>query len=142
MLTNAAIVFLCIGILCLIFAYWYSTSREYISDDHPILDEVRERFRKLNPKYGDIPLKKGSSAYTENKRAITLCLKDPHSNKYYSMNTIMYVALHELAHVITKSHGHGEEFKRNFKQLLDKATQIGIYNPSIPIPNTYCGVDN
>jgi hypothetical protein len=114
----------------------------YHSSKHPLLDEVRDNFSKINPKYTEIPLIEGDSAYTENKAAITLCLKDPKTNTYYDMNTIMYVALHELAHMVTSSTGHGKEFKKNFANLLRTGAQLGFYNPKKPMPSTYCGVKN
>ena len=116
------------------------TQKSNYSDDHPILNKVREAFMELNPKYGNIPLREGNSAYTENKRTITLCLKNPDTKKYYDLNTIMYVALHELAHVVSVTQGHNDEFKKNFSILLREASRIGIYNPRKEIPQTYCGV--
>src|SRR5689334_25443726 len=71
------------------------------TSSHPTLGLVRSNFTRLNPRYGKIPLRAGDSAYTENKEVITLCLVDPDTNHFYDINTIMYVALHELAHVIT-----------------------------------------
>jgi len=112
--------------------------RSYYSHSHPILDKVRSNFSMLNPEFSKIPLQKGDSAFTENKSMITLCLADPQTNNYYDMNTIMYVALHELAHVISKTHGHNDEFKDNFAKLLREASNVGIYDPSRSIPMTYC----
>ena len=118
------------------------SKRSYYSEKHPILEDIRERFTILDPKYGKIPLKTGNKSYTENKSAITLCVADPATRKFYDMNTLMYVALHELSHVITKADGsksHGEEFKRNFMRLLKEAHLKGIYDPNQPIPVSYCG---
>lgn len=116
------------------------SKRSYYSDKHPLLEQIRSNFTILSPEYADIPLREGDSAYTENKAVITLCLKNPETGKFYSMNTLMYVALHELSHIISKTHGHNEEFKQNFAKILRRAAKIGIYNPSIPIPQTYCGI--
>jgi hypothetical protein len=116
------------------------SSRSYYSSNDPMLAQVRANFAKLNPGYAEIPLRTGDSAYTENKEVITLCLVNPDTGKYYDMNTIMYVGLHELSHCITPSgeEEHGEAFKKNFADLLRKGAEIGIYNPRIPIPATYC----
>lgn len=116
------------------------SKRSYYSDKHPLLEQIRSNFTILSPEYADIPLREGDSAYTENKAVITLCLKNPETGKFYSMNTLMYVALHELSHIISKTHGHNEEFKQNFAKILRRATNVGIYNPGIPIPQTYCGI--
>jgi hypothetical protein len=120
----------------------FISSRTYYSSKHPLLDRIRESFSVIDPKYAKIPMQIGGSAYTENKEVITLCLKDPMSGKYYDYNTLMYVSLHELSHVITppKYEEHGEEFKKNFSRLLSIAASKGIYNPKKAIPATYCGV--
>jgi hypothetical protein len=98
-------------------------------------------FERIIPGGGKIPIKDGDESYTMNKNNITLCTKDPRSGKQYSWNTLSYVSLHELSHIITKTKEkdpHGPIFKRNFKQLLHRAEQLGYYNPNIPVPDTYC----
>jgi hypothetical protein len=125
----------------LIAAAYATTSRSYYSSHNPLLEDIRSNFRKLNPSYGNIPLKEGDSAYTENKEVITLCLVNPETNTNYDINTLMYVAIHELAHVVSKNEGHGDEFKANFASLLKLASEKDIYNPRKPIPATYCKVN-
>lgn len=128
-------------VVCLVMiAAFVLRPRSYYSHDHPMLDVVRENFSKLNPEYAKIPLREGDSAYTENKSVITLCLKDPETGGYYDMNTIMYVALHELSHMVSKTHGHNQEFRENFSTILRQAASKGIYDPQQSIPVTYCGV--
>ena len=131
-----------IVIILALAAIYASSKRSYYSHDHPILNKVRQNFAKLNPEYAKIPLREGDGAYTENKSVITLCLKNPKTDGYYDMNTIMYVALHELAHVVSKTHGHNDEFKGNFSVILRQAARIGIYDPRKEIPTTYCGIDS
>jgi len=120
---------------------WTLISRRY-STPHPILDKVRANFALLNPEYADIPLRSGNSAYTENKSVITLCLVNPETNRYYDMNTIMYVALHELSHCLTHTHGHDDNFRKNFANILRQGAALGIYDPSRSIPTTYCGIES
>src|SRR4029079_14269048 len=95
-------------VVAAVLLYRYS-SRQYFSTNNPMLSEVRANFSKLDPEYAKIPLREGDSAYTENKEVITLCLVDPESKKQYDLNTVMYVAIHELAHVVSKNTGHGPE---------------------------------
>ena len=47
--------------------------------------------------------------------------------KIVKKNTLMFVALHELAHVISVTIGHNDEFWTDFKFLLKEAWEIGIY---------------
>jgi hypothetical protein len=73
------------------------------------------------------------TAYSENKgEKIALCLnkdKNNGGNKFIDINTLTYVALHELAHLMTKSIGHKKEFWNNFKFLLIQSKKCNIYNP-------------
>lgn len=137
---NSAVLLIFLVILAFLLVL-YVKSKNY-SSDNPVILQVKSNFSKINPEYGKIPIREGNNSYTENKSAITLCITDPDTGKYYSMNTIMYVALHELSHIISKTYGHNEEFKRNFVILLKIATEKGLYDPSLPMPPSYCGISN
>ena len=54
----------------------------------------------------------------------------------------MYVAIHELAHLMTKEIGHPPELWRNFKILLQEGIRIGIYEKIdySKEPVKYCGM--
>ena len=39
----------------------------------------------------------------------------------------MFVAFHEMAHVMSLSVGHTDEFWNNFKFILKNAIKIGVY---------------
>lgn len=126
----------------LFLALYILRGNKKVGPPNPIIQRISYNFSLIKPTYREIPIYEGDSSYTENKNTITLCLKDPDTKKYYDMNTLMYVSLHELAHVITKTIGHDEHFKENFSKLLLKAERLGMYNPKIPLPSKYCGVDN
>ena len=143
---NTLFLFLLIfAIICVIITVKNVSIREPIMFDSTtqvgdILNMVRSNYSLIDPKYSRIPLTSGTSAYTEDKKRICLCVKDPESQAFYNYNTIMYVALHELAHLSSKSFGHNEEFKLNFAKLLKLGENIGFYNPNIPLPKKICGV--
>jgi hypothetical protein len=84
------------------------------------------------------------TAYSENKgEKIAFCLNTRKGgNKLIDENTLMFVALHELSHVGTVSIGHTPDFWRNFKWILEKATEIKIYRPVDyrKKPMGYCGM--
>ena len=108
---------------------------------NPVLSRIRDNFKILHPRFGNVPLYEGDSSFTEDKKTITLCLRDPQSGSVYDMNTLMYVSLHELAHIITKEYDeHGPEYKKNFKMLLDHAQKLGIFDPTKGIEHNYCGI--
>ena len=56
-------------------------------------------------------------------------------------NTVNFVAIHEMAHIMSKSTGHTPEFWNNMKYLLEQGSEIGIYNPIdySKVPVMYCG---
>mgnify|MGYP003317682985 CR=1 FL=1 len=85
------------------------------------------------------------TAYSENKgEKLAFCLNENenNNNKLIDLNTLMYVALHEVAHICSQSIGHTPEFWTNFKWLLVNAKDINIYNPIDYKKNnkSYCGM--
>jgi predicted metal-dependent hydrolase len=64
------------------------------------------------------------------------------SKKLIDINTLTFVALHELSHIMTESIGHKQEFWQNFKYLLENAKEAGIYDPIDykNNPKEYCGM--
>lgn len=114
---------------------------------YPNNDIVRRLIKNYNPRRIQETLPTSElSAYSQNKgESISFCL-----NKYKSgsgglidLNTLTFVAIHELSHVATESVGHTPEFWSNFKFLLQEANKIGIYEPVDygKKPGHYCGVD-
>jgi len=92
------------------------------------------------------PHKEGESAYTINKgELMKICLRKKIKDKpFHTLNTLMFVVIHELAHIISISIGHNEEFMTNFRFLLKEAPKYDIdYQPIDYSKNsmTYCGVD-
>lgn len=84
-----------------------------------------------------------SAAFTLNKSTeIRLCIRDKNGN-FEDLNTSIFVILHELAHVMSISYGHEEEFKSNFSYITHLASQLGIYRPEDfkRSPKMYCGVE-
>ena len=73
-----------------------------------------------------------------------LCLKDEKGN-YYDYNMLMYVAIHELAHVISKQvdpDHKTDEFRNNFDFLKKRAAAKGLWNPDLPLNYQYCPKDS
>ena len=70
------------------------------------------------------------TAYSENKgENLHSALPRKHGSELIDENTLTFVALHELGHIMTKTIGHNTEFWNNFKFLLVHANKIGIYKP-------------
>jgi predicted metal-dependent hydrolase len=85
-----------------------------------------------------------NTSYSINKgEKIVLCLRSKDGqNRIVKKNIIMFVALHEIAHIMTLSIGHTKEFWDNFEFLLKESAKIGIYDEIDfnSAPHTYCGV--
>ena len=119
---------------------------QHLNESYP--DDIRvQRFnKKFNP--DSISESSSSSKYTSysvNKgEKIIFCIRSRDSkNKLIDLNTLMFVSLHEISHVVTKSIGHTQEFWDNFKWILDNSLVTKIYTKhdyrSKPVK--YCGIE-
>jgi predicted metal-dependent hydrolase len=98
----------------------------------------------MEPRIVDLDIRESSKeSYTNNKETIYICTKDPKTKLYYSDNTLIYVLLHELAHMKDHQYNphHDEKFKEILENLLLKAESYGLYNPNQGIPSDYCGLN-
>lgn len=111
--------------------------KEHHKQDDPVLQSVKRELAEVHPIVNDLSFYEGDKSYTINKQKVFMCLKDE-NDEYYNKNMLYYVALHEIAHALNDEIGHTEKFHKIFDELLERATELGIYDPSIPpIPN-YC----
>jgi hypothetical protein len=86
----------------------------------------------------DLVMVEDSESYTINKRVIHLCTRDPRNGKRYDKNTLMFVVLHELAHVLCPEIGHTNNFLNINTALLQYAASHGFYDPTKPFIKNYC----
>lgn len=69
---------------------------------------------------------KNYAAYSIDKgKVIGVCMK--HKGEYVDDNTMIFVYLHELAHIMTNNYAHDDEFWNNFAFLLEIAVSHRIY---------------
>lgn len=139
MANNAVAYVLAAVLIALLVFIIYRQVREYHMQDDPVLYTLKEILRPVHPIVDTLKIYKGEKSYTINKQKIFLCLYDS-KGEYYPLNMLMYVLLHEIAHILNdKDVGHTEAFHAKFDELLQRATNLGIYNPSIPVIQGYCG---
>jgi hypothetical protein len=112
---------------------------------------LQERVRQLVNNYDTdkiyeiSPLNKtGSTSYVENKRKLVLCLREKDGDqKLHDINTLYFVQLHELCHMLNNRYQHTPEsnFWPLFKLLLQNAVELGLYKPVdySKHPVLYCG---
>ena len=112
----------------------------HLSAKDPNNIKIKRLIQKFN---GSNIVESRNETYTLNKGSkIYICIKDKKTSQFYDMNTLMFVTLHEITHIMTDSYGHTESFWKNNKFLMNEAQKIGIY---IPInykknPVKYCKV--
>lgn len=87
--------------------------------------------------------KNESTSYSINKgEQLVFCIRDKLNNSIHDINTLMFVAIHELAHIVTNELQHTKKFWNNMKKLLHRAEDIGVYRyvDYSTNPVEYCGM--
>ena len=119
---------------------------EYVGKKHGEKENVQRLVKGYNPKkiMETLPTSE-YTAYSENKgEKIAFCLNEKKTGEsnLIDEHTLMFVAIHELSHVMTKSIGHKSEFWENFKFLLQNAKEAGIHDPKDykKNPKEYCSM--
>jgi len=117
----------------------------FIKQKHPEDPRTIRLVEGYNPKKISETLPTSElTAFSENKgEKLAFCLnKSKNGSKLIDINTLTFVALHELSHIATKSVGHDQEFWQNFKWVLENAKEAGIYSPVDykKYPEEYCGM--
>jgi hypothetical protein len=85
------------------------------------------------------------TSYSVNKgEKVHLCLRQREGGNetLVQENVMVFVSLHEMAHVVTPTLGHGPDFWNNFAWILKQAEEIGIYKYQDfkAHPVSYCGI--
>ena len=118
---------------------------EKLGKEYPKKESVQRLVKGFDPKkVNEILPTSEYTAYSENKgEKLAFCLtKSKHGDTQIDEGTLLFVGIHELAHVMTKSIGHHREFWGNFKFLLQHAKKYGIHEPINykKNPVTYCSM--
>ena len=119
---------------------------KYVKNKYPNNEDVKRLvngFKETEIKE-TLPTSK-FKAYSENKgQKLAFCLNKDGENddNLIDDNTLLFVAIHEISHIMTKSIGHKPEFWNNFKFLLENAKEAGLHNPHDykKHPKHYCGM--
>lgn len=117
----------------------------HLKQNHPNNLHVKLIVKRFNPKN----ISEGSPhnrdfTYTENKgQRLVMCLRDKETMKLHKKNLLLFPLIHELAHQgVPEYTGHGPEFIKVFKFLLEQAEEAGIYKPIDfnKSPQKYCSM--
>ena len=118
------------------------------NDEDNILKETKEAFERLIGRFQPDNISESTpnnkyTSYSVNKgQKIVFCLRAKGKEEtLVAENIIMFVAIHELAHIMTISVGHTEEFWNNFRILLRVAVELKLYKNQDygNKPVDYCG---
>jgi hypothetical protein len=117
----------------------------YLTKKYPTDLRVQRLSKNFNPnKIVETLPTSQYTAYSENKgEKLAFCLRQyKNSATLIDINTLTFVALHELSHLMSASVGHNEEFWTNFKFMLDNAVAAQIYDAVdySKKPVEYCGM--
>ncbi len=83
------------------------------------------------------------TSYSVNKgEELSFCLKSKKDGRIHDLNLLMYVAIHEMAHIACPEVGHGDLFKMIFRKFIEEAIKLGIYKKVeySQNPVEYCGM--
>jgi hypothetical protein len=113
--------------------------------DKPQVKLMVQNFRSDPERFLEATPDSEHTSSTVNKgESIHMCLRqrDGTDESLVDENVMMFVALHEFAHVCTKSVGHDPEFWNNFGWLLKEAEAMNLYRYTnfAAHPVNYCGV--
>ena len=110
--------------------------------DNPDVKRLYKNFNKNNISEGSPD--SGYTSYSVNKgEKIVLCVRQKDEKQsFVERNVLMYVSVHELAHLMTEDIGHTPTFWSNFKFLLTEAVEIKLYKKVdySKQPAPFCGI--
>jgi hypothetical protein len=121
----------------------------------PARERVQERVRQLIKNYGATTIYEISplngenlTSYTQDKKDLVLCLrrKEPNAagqHPLHDINTMMFVVLHELTHMMNDTWGHPSDFWMLFRFMLEASVEADVYRPVdySKHPVIYCGLN-
>ncbi len=119
--------------------------------DPELKDSIELLEKNLNESrtkiYENPPTSKYTSYSVNKGEEVAFCLKSKNKNQLgqypmHQLNLLMYVAIHEMAHIGCHEIGHTELFKKIFEFYTQEAMKIGVYKYENydENPVEYCGM--
>jgi len=104
-----------------------------------VLQELDENYMYL--RYTIHPSTNGLT-YVVDKKHIYIKLTCGETDTPIDINTLMYITLHEIAHIITvtEKETHGTMFIHNYIKLINVATKLNFYDPTQTLSLSHCNV--
>ena len=104
------------------------------NNDNEDNNEYNNYVRKIKNRLKTVKIRESSpnstyTSYTVNKgEEMVYCIRSREDNIIHDINELLYVAIHEIAHIGCPEVGHTELFKKINIYLLNKAVLYNIYN--------------
>lgn len=113
--------------------------------DKPQVKQLAKNFDADAHRLGESTPDDEFTSFSVNKgESVHFCLRQRENSdeSLVNENIIMFVAIHEMGHIITATVGHGPDFWNNFAWLLEQAETLGVYSPQnfSAHPVSYCGM--
>jgi len=124
--------------------------RDYLKENIEKYPDFKEYIELLSFNFGDYRTQiyegdgeNNLTSYSVNKgEELVFCLHSKKDNKLHDINLLMYVALHEMAHMACPEIGHTSLFKKIFNFLTKTAVELKLYQKIdfSSNPQEYCGM--
>jgi hypothetical protein len=110
--------------------------------------EMFNYIKKIDEKIDDVEIQESTAnskytSYTVNKgELLVFCIRSKITSKIHDFNDLLYVAIHEIAHIGCPEVGHTDLFFKINTYLIDKAIKYNIYKYTDYGANNieYCGM--
>jgi hypothetical protein len=105
--------------------------------------------QRISEKMDDVEIQESTAdskytSYTVNKgELLVLCIRSKETSEIHNFNDLLYVAIHEIAHIGCPEVGHTDLFFEINTFLIDKAIEYNIYKYTDYSLNNveYCGME-
>jgi hypothetical protein len=113
--------------------------------DKPQVKQLIQNFKNDSKRFLESTPDAEFTSYSVNKgESVHLCLRQREGTdeSLVKEEVMVFVAIHEMSHILTESLGHGPDFWNNFAWLLKEAELINIYKHQDfkAHPVKYCGM--
>ena len=124
--------------------------RKHLKQNVNVMSKYKDHIEQLNENFSEEKTviyetdpESELTSYSVNKgEELSFCLKSKNNGELHDINLLMYVAVHEVAHIACPEIGHGLLFKKIFRKFLKEAIVIGLYKKVNyeENPVEYCGM--